>query len=135
MMYFKDYNPGVPWFENKYAWYWIDRNILYFVYKPNTVIDLDAAITIVADRLKLQKEKSFPVFCDTSGLKEVRKAARDFLAQEGSALANAVSILAPWYVSRVISVFYIKVSRPLVPTKTFTDKDKALQFLESFISP
>ncbi|MBC9795887.1 hypothetical protein IBL28_07915 [Sinomicrobium sp. FJxs] len=125
----------MPNIENEYAKFWIDRNILFFVYKPNTIIDLKAAKIIVADRLKFQNERSFPVFCDIRGIKDVDKTARDYLAREGSTLTRAVSILVAPPVSHVILEFYLKVSKPNIPSKIFTDRQKALRFLETFISP
>lgn len=134
MMYFKDFNEGMPHVENAYAKFWIDQDILFFAYKTNTVIDLETARMIVADRLEFQKEKSFPVFCDIRGIKDVQKTARDYLAREGSTLVRAVSIVVDPPISRAILEFYLKMSRPRIPTKVFTDKHKAVRFLEPFIS-
>ena len=36
-----------PSFENEYANFWIEAGIVFFVYKPNTSIDLAAAKKIV----------------------------------------------------------------------------------------
>lgn len=119
-------------FENEYSEFWIQDGILYFVYKPNTVIDLQTAHKIVADRVKFQKEKSYPIFCDSRGVQESEKAARDFLAKEGSLLAEVVVVLANLSVSKGMALFYVRTSKPLVLTKTFTNKYEALKFLENY---
>ncbi|MGS2764161.1 DUF7793 family protein [Sinomicrobium sp. M5D2P9] len=133
MLNYRDFHPSMPNCENSYARFWIDRNILFFVYKTGTIINLTAAKQIVADRLVFQKEQSFPVFCDIRGLHDINKTARDYLANEGSVLIHAVSILADPPISRAILDFYLKMSKPLIPTKVFKDSDKAILFLEPFL--
>ena len=49
-----------------------------------------------------------------------------------SMLAKAVALYSNDNVARVLSYFYLMVSKPEVPTKRFTDKDAALQFLEKY---
>ncbi|WP_244273254.1 DUF7793 family protein [Flavobacterium sinopsychrotolerans] len=120
-------------FENEFALFWISGNILFFEYKPGVVINLAAAQRIVADRMQMQKEKVYPVLCDVRGIADSDKAARDYLAQYGSVLTKAVSILANQTISIVMISFYLKISKPQVPTKVFSDKAKALEFLKAFV--
>lgn len=119
--------------ENNFAKFWISDGILFFVYKPHTIIDLKAAEKIVADRLQLQEEKAYPVFCDTRGIKDANKEARDYLAKEGSTLTIAVGFLVDFPVNKAIAQFYVKTNKPLVPTEVFTNKDEAMDFLKSFL--
>jgi hypothetical protein len=121
------------YFENEFAIFWISESILFFEYKPDVVIDLVAAQRIVADRIQMQKEKAYPVLCDIRGIADSDKAARDYLAQHGSVLAKAVSILVHQSVSILMISFYLKISKPQVPTRIFKDKSDALEFLKAFI--
>lgn len=121
------------YFENEFAIFWISEGILFFEYKPDVVIDLAAAQRIVADRIQMQKEKAYPVLCDIRGIADSDKAARDYLAHHGSVLAKAVSILANRGVSILMISFYLKISKPQVPTRVFTGKPKALEFLKTFV--
>ena len=121
------------YFENEFALFWISESILFFEYKPDVVINLVAAQRIVADRMQMQNEKAYPVLCDIRGIADSDKAARDYLAQHGSIMTKAVSILANQRVSIVMISFYLKISKPQVPTKVFTDKTKALEFLKTFV--
>jgi hypothetical protein len=106
--------------------------VLFFIYKPAVEINLDGAKQIVADRLNVQKGVSYPVFCDAHGIKDSDKPARDYLAKEGSSLVKAVAVLIDSPVTRVMANFYLAISRPIVPTKMFTDKNQALEFLKAF---
>jgi len=119
--------------ENEFAKFWIDDGIVFLVYKPHIIVNLKAAEKIVADRIKLQEEKAYPVFCDTRGIKDVNKEARDYLAKEGSTLAIAVGFLVDFPVNEAIAQFYVKTNKPLIPTEVFTNKDEAIDFLKSFL--
>lgn len=121
------------YFENEFALFWISGNILFFEYKPGVVINLVAAQRIVTDRMQMQKEKAYPVLCDVRGIADSDKAARDYLAQHGSVLTKAVSILAHQTVSLTMISFYLKICKPQVPTKVFSDRAKALEFLHAFV--
>lgn len=123
---------GKKYVENEAAKFWIEEGILFFEYKPNTILDLKTAKKVVADRLELQENKAYPIFCDIRGIVALDKPARDYLAKEGSLLAKAVSTLALEPVSSGIVEFYIQTSKPRVPTKIFTNKFLALKFLEPF---
>lgn len=120
-------------FHNDYADFWLDNGILFFVYQPQTVLNLDIVEQVVADRLRYQEEKSYPVFCDARGITKVDKAARDFLAIEGSAQATAVALLVNPPLNEALSIFYLRTSQPVIPTEMFTDKEKALVYLERLI--
>ena len=120
------------YFQNDFAEFWIEENILFFIYKPNVTINLQGAKQIVADRLRVQKGVSYPVFCDMRGIKDSDKPARDYLAKEGSALVKAVGVFTDSPVTRIMANFYLTISRPLVPTKMFTDKNNALEFLKPY---
>ncbi|MNR12648.1 hypothetical protein D3C85_1290150 [compost metagenome] len=70
--------------------------------------------------------------CDIRGVVDSDKAARDYLAQSGSVLTKAVSLVAHQKVSLIITSFYLKICKPSVPTKLFTNESAALAFLEAY---
>lgn len=121
--------------ENEFAVFWIEEEILFFEYKSNIIIDLAAAQQIVADRLRIQNGKAYPILCDIRGIIDSDKAARDYLAQHGSVLTKAVGIIFTDQksLSLLMITFYLRVNKPQVPTKVFTDKTTALEFLKTFI--
>lgn len=115
-----------------YAHFWIEEGILHFIYKPNTLIDLEAARVIVRDRLHFQKGESYPILCDLRQLKTVNKAAREYLAEYGCINALAVAIIIEKTYSGTLSQAFIKISNPSVPTREFTAVPEALGFLNDF---
>jgi hypothetical protein len=120
------------YFENDYAEFWTEDDILFFIYKPGIVMNLEAAKLVVADRISIQKSTPYPVLCDMRGIKDSDKPARDYLAKEGSTLVKAVAVLIESPVTKIMANFYLTISRPTVPTKMFTDKAQALEFLKNF---
>lgn len=118
--------------SNDYATFWIDDGILHFIYHPGIVINIAAAEKVVADRLKCQEDKIYPVFCDTRGIKDTDKEARDYLAREGSIMTPAVAFLVNPPISKAITDFYVRTNKPITPTKIFTEKYEALKFLKGY---
>ncbi|MDN3594387.1 DUF7793 family protein [Zunongwangia endophytica] len=118
--------------KKRVAKIWIDDGILYFEYHPNTVLSLEKAQQTVKYRLSIQKDKYYPICCDTSGLVDSHKMARDYLAREGSILASAVAYIAPDDYSYKMISFFIRNSKPRIPSKVFRHKFAALNFLRAF---
>jgi hypothetical protein len=119
------------YFQNDFAEFWTEGEILFFIYKNGITMNLDAARKVVADRINVQKGIPYPVFCDMRGIKDSDKPARDYLAKEGSTLVSAVAVLTDSPVTKIMANFYLTISRPTVPTKMFTDMNQAVDYLKS----
>lgn len=122
----------ISYFENDYASYKVHEGILYVTYHRDVSIDLEAATQIVKDRLTLHEGRPLPILCDMRGVKEVNKAARAYLAIEGSILIKAVAFIVEPPVTEMLSLFYIRTSAPPIPTKPFKTLEEALVFLTPF---
>lgn len=120
--------------ENEFAEIRIQDGILFHVFKTGTVITLDVARKTVSDRLKLQKGMAYPVLCDIRGIKSVEKAAREYLALEGSLLILEVAYLVSAPYSLGILNFFLNTNKPTLPTTVFVDEDKALKHLQQKVS-
>ncbi|MBJ7880732.1 DUF7793 family protein [Gelidibacter salicanalis] len=118
--------------DGTYAKMWISKGILYFVYKEIYEINRIMAKQIVSQRLQLQNENSYPIFCDLRAVKNAQKQARDYLAIEGAYMTTALALLVEDEHSMVITQLYIKTSNPTYPTRVFTNKEKALLFLQDY---
>ncbi|MBZ9730763.1 hypothetical protein LB467_13795 [Salegentibacter sp. JZCK2] len=117
---------------DKYAHFWIEEGILNFVYKPNTVLDLEAAKAVVKTRIRFQNGISYPILCDVRQLKTASKAAREYLAENGCLKALAVAIVMENAYAGTLYKAYIKISNPSVPTKGFNTISEALGFLNHY---
>jgi hypothetical protein len=119
-------------YENKFFILSISDSILALEYRAETTIDLITAKSIVAKRVQLQADKIYPVILDMRSVVDSDKAGRDYLAQYGFVLTKAVAILVNPGVSAIITSFYLKRYVSEVPVQIFTDKLKALEFLNTF---
>ncbi|HET8854683.1 MAG TPA: hypothetical protein VFM60_02055 [Salinimicrobium sp.] len=85
------------------------------------------------DRLNLQNEKAYPVLCDLRSVKKTEKPARDYLADKGSILATAVALIIEKPYSSILGESFLELSKPDIPTRMFTTKVSALEFLQTFM--
>jgi len=118
-------------FENDYVSMWIDDGILFSSYKINLAIDLERAKKIVEDRLSFTEGRSYLILIDFSNIKSVSKEARDYMNDPDGGLKGILggAFLSNNVVGTLFINLYIKINRPSTPTRFFTNKDEALQWL------
>lgn len=122
--------------ENEYFEFWIKDGIVYNIYKPSLkTMTIDIAKRIVRTRLKIVDGTTYPVFIDTREALSINKEARDYFAEKDAMkYINATAILVNSQTAKLLANFYITLSRPKGCTKIFTNKDKALNWLQQFKS-
>lgn len=81
------------YFENEFARFWISEGILFLEYKPSVVINFQAAMRVVEDRIQIQKNKSYPVLCDIRNIIDVDREGRYYLADYGSVLIKVLGLV------------------------------------------
>jgi len=117
-------------FENTYAVYLLTEDLLHIIYKKVPGINLKAAQLIVKDRMELQEGKTMPVLCDIREVRNIDKAARDYLALDGSLWVKKLALLVDPPVTDMISSIYLDTHAHKVPTRTFSNTSEALAYLE-----
>lgn len=121
--------------SNQYINFTINDGILYGTFNEKVVIDLRAAQTIFNDRISNYGEFKYPTLVDSRGVTSFTKEARDFLSSEEARRGiKATAILVSGYLSSTIANFFLKVTikEPQVPTKIFSDRQKAIIWLEQY---
>lgn len=119
--------------ENEYLQIWEENGIIFEVFKPGVMLDIDAAKKCVEDRMIVSNNITMPIFADTRQLVNMNLSARQYLAGEkGERFLCACAVLTDNILNRLLVNTYIKIDRPTIPTKAFTDRSKALQWLEFF---
>ncbi|WP_127137036.1 hypothetical protein [Flagellimonas oceanensis] len=115
--------------ENNYAIYLLTDDLLHIIYKKVPCINLKAAQLIVKDRMELQEGKPMPVLCDIREVRNIDKAARDYLALDGSLWVEKLAFLIDPPVTDMISSIYLDTHAQKVPTQSFTNKPEAMDYL------
>lgn len=122
----------MDFFKLDYAEISLHEGVLFFTYYPIQRFDLGIAQQIVAERMRIQRERSFPILCDMRQVTFPTLEARKYLAMQGSLLTIAVAYLVQPHLSESLIRFFIHVNQPPVPTAVFTSKEEALDFLAPF---
>jgi hypothetical protein len=111
----------------------IENGVLIGTYKPNVLITLKYAKEIVAARIAFMDGGQMPILILNQGIIKMDKDARDYLASaEGiEGLKCAAILLDSNFISITVN-FFLKVTKPKLLVKTFTNKQEALNWLQDF---
>ncbi len=119
--------------ENEYVEIWFENGLVYEVFKPGTVINIAAAERIVKDRLTVSAGKTSPIFIDLRQMVATDNRSRSFLAsEEAQEFLSAGALLINNEIQRLLMNLWLKIDRPYIPVKGFTDMAKALEWLETY---
>lgn len=99
---------------------------------PADEVGIEQARYSSGERVKFSEGESYPCLFDITSVKEFTGEARNYLANEGNDLVLASAILTNSPVSKMIGNFFIAVNKPKNPTRIFTSKENALEWLEQF---
>ncbi|NTW31409.1 MAG: STAS/SEC14 domain-containing protein [Bacteroidetes bacterium] len=111
---------------------WIEDEILYITCKHehNTEQIVEANIK---HRLAITKGKSYLIFADTRKIKSYTREARQRLAQKDAGFGTiAAALYTDSVIHEIIFNFFNVIYKAPAPSKTFTDREKALKWLKQF---
>ena len=110
----------------------IDGNIIHIHLKSGQEIELSDAVYIVEAMGKLGGEKKHPILIDAGEFSSVDKEARIFSASAESNLYTIADAIAYCNLAqKLLANFYIKHNKPVVPTRVFSNKTEAIEWLKS----
>jgi hypothetical protein len=114
----------------------IEEEILFCSYRLNLAIDLQIAKRIVEDRIKFTEGKTYPILIDFSSMKSATKEARDYMnnAEGGLKGLSGGAFLSNSIVTTMFINLYLRISKPAIPAKFFTNKREALNWLKDLKS-
>lgn len=95
-------------------------------------VDLPLAMHLVTKRIELGGGKSYPVLSDISNLKGMNKEARAYMKKEGYQDITAFAIVVNTRLNSMLGSFFMALENPDVPTRIFSDKTKAINWLETY---
>ena len=112
--------------------------IVYMTYKDGLKITLENAKRIVIDRKKFTEGKIYPGIIFMTGLTSINREAREYLASDEAIIGiNACAVVSDSVFNKFLANFFLRISfvKPKMPAKLFTDKAKALKWLEKYKEP
>jgi len=123
------------YYENEFCEYWIDEfGIVHEIFKDTfPKLNLEIAKVITADRLSVSNGVTRPLYVELGKAIRMDKAANRYLSV-GPAMEclSATGILVRDQIEKLGANIYTGFFKPSVPTKFFTDKEKALLWLRSY---
>jgi len=115
--------------ETEYLTHELKDGIIIAQFKPDLKIDLKMAKEMVRDRIEFQRGVEYPVLIHFTTY-EADKEARDYMNIEGLELISKGAFFTDSILTTMFVNFYLKVYKPKVPTKMFTNKEKAIAWLK-----
>lgn len=109
----------------------VDDAIIFWNYAPGLEMDIAIARELVQHRLEYTHGKPMYAMIDVTNLKATTKEARDFMNSREGGLKGLLggAFLSNNVVSTLLVNLYLKVSRPAIPARFFTDREEALSWL------
>lgn len=112
---------------------WYEDGIIFTEFEKNTVLNLEISHQVVAARLAVSNKCPTPIFIDLTNVFYTDTKARKYMAtKEAVEFITAGAFLLDNEIMRLAGNIFIQIDKPLIPTKLFTDKDKALQWLQAY---
>ena len=118
--------------ENEYVRMEVRGHYFYTQFKANTKIDLNAAKKVIHDAVVLADGKIYPVLTDIRDMPPHAKEVREYFANEASYSSCSNAILVSSSISRILATLFLSLNKPSIPTRIFTDPEKAAKWLEMF---
>jgi hypothetical protein len=120
--------------ETASVFFEIENSILIATYHPHVRISLRQAKEIVAERLAFIDNKAMPTLVLNQGITKIDKDARDYLSSDaGIAGIKCAAILVNSNFASLTVTFFLKITKPKLLVKTFTEKKDALIWLSNYI--
>lgn len=111
---------------------WVEEELGIVYSQPieGAVIGYEEALEVIRIRRKLQGGRRMGLLSDPRGVRKVDCHARKVLSENASKKdLYAVALLAENAVSRMVANMAVGFNRPEVPTKVFSDRNKAISWL------
>jgi hypothetical protein len=124
--------PGSNRWESRFAVVEIKDDIYYVTYKKGITINLEDAKEMIRNRLIFAGNASYPMLVEEEGISSIAKDAREYMSKEGTAGVTAGAFILKSVYSTFLINFYLTVTRPKIPYRMFTDKTKAIEWLQQY---
>jgi hypothetical protein len=119
--------------ETTSVFFEIEDSILIATYHPHVRITLKKAKEIVAQRLAFIDNKPMPTLVLNQGIVKIDKDARDYLSSDaGVAGIKCAAILVNSNFTSFTVTFFLRITKPKLLVKTFTEKKDALTWLSNY---
>jgi hypothetical protein len=111
----------------------ISKGIFIIYYKSGVRIRLEDADRIINTRHEMSRNAIYPLLIVDEGIISVENSAwKLFASDHGTSRTSAGAFLLQSVYSRILANFFLKFIKPNVPVQVFSNKKKALEWLETY---
>jgi hypothetical protein len=119
--------------ENDHCRIWVSNGILIMEYKPGLVMNIDNAKEMVNDRIKVSNGVTRPLLLKAKNFISMDRATMKFYkTKEVVQHVTCAAFILDSAMGKLAGNIFLTLEKPLVPTKIFTDEQKALEWLEKY---
>lgn len=96
-------------------------------------MDYETAVEVVKNRLEFSEGKMYYLVIETTNVKEFTKTGRDYLSSSEGGVKGviAAAFLSRSNFSSVLINLYLRLSTPNIPSKFFSNKQDALEWIDT----
>ena len=118
--------------ETKTANIYIEENVIYLIYKDKADVDIDEIEENIAVKTKLQDGKAMKTLVDVTGVWQYSNEAREIVSSKRfKKITIAMAVVVGYSLPlKMVANFFIKINKPLTPTKLFNSKKDAQDWLK-----
>ena len=119
--------------ENDFVEIWFENGIVHVTFKRNTHLTLESAQKIVTDRMIVSRNTTTPICMDIRNLVSIDLQTHKFMAsKEALNCISASAFVIRGLINRMLMDVFVTLFKPIVPTASFTDEEKAVEWLEKY---
>lgn len=115
--------------ENDFMKFWFEDGILFSKFQKDIIVNLEAVKKTIELREKISVEENQYWLFDITDIKSVTNEARQYGSKHGHNLVYACAVLVDSYLTKFLFTSYLKLSKPDFPFAFFTNKQKAVDWL------
>lgn len=116
--------------HNKVSFIKLKDNLIENIVKKDSEIDVEDVVQIKKMNLALAEDKPYCVMFIPHEFSSLTNDAREYIATPKIADKTiALAIVTSNFPQRIVANFYLAINKPIVKTKLFSTRDKALEWL------
>jgi hypothetical protein len=119
--------------EAEFGKFYLENGIVHCIYYRDITIDLKTVTQAIEHRIAVSKGRSYPVLIDARGVKYWTRDAKKYsMSKDSFYLISAIAPLVDSLPLQISVNWAIKIFPTGTPIKVFTNRDKALNWLEKY---
>lgn len=110
-----------------------EGSLVRVTFKPRLHIEIEDAERIVDIVGEYAEKRVLVLLIDARAMQYISQQARRHFAAQDNPQVKATALLVKHKMQAAFGNFYLKYSKPVLPTKMFRDEERAIAWLQEFL--